>query len=182
MAGAGGLRMTITYRDAQPGDALALKELFAESFVETFGHLYRPADLEEFLEGNGLAKWAANLSDSSVAIRVAEADGELAGFIELAPKRLPYETAGPALELRRLYLKSNAHGQGISDELMKWVLAEAARRGARELVLSVYVDNHRARRFYERYGFEAVGRYDFMVGSHADEDLILRHIIMQAHA
>ncbi len=65
---------------------------------------------------------------------------------------------------------------------MKWALEEAARRGARELILSVYVDNHRARRFYERYGFEAVGRYDFMVGTHADEDLILRHIIMQAHA
>jgi len=25
-----------------------------------------------------------------------------------------------------------------------------------------------------------VGRYDFMVGSHADEDIILRHIVMQA--
>jgi ribosomal protein S18 acetylase RimI-like enzyme len=65
---------------------------------------------------------------------------------------------------------------------MQWVLKEAARRGAQELVLSVFVDNHRARRFYERYGFEAVGRYDFMVGTHADEDLILRHIIMQARA
>jgi RimJ/RimL family protein N-acetyltransferase len=50
------------------------------------------------------------------------------------------------------------------------------------VILSVYVDNHRARRFYERHGFEPVGRYDFMVGSHADEDLILRHVIMQAHA
>ena len=38
----------------------------------------------------------------------------------------------------------------------------------------MFVDNHRARRFYERYGFEAVGRYDFMVGTHADEDLIMR--------
>jgi diamine N-acetyltransferase len=65
---------------------------------------------------------------------------------------------------------------------MKWALKEAAFRGAQELVLSVYVDNRRALRFYERHGFEKVGRYDFMVGSHADEDLILRHVIMQAHA
>ena len=63
---------------------------------------------------------------------------------------------------------------------MKWVVQAAAARGARELILSVFVDNHRARRFYERYGFEVVGKYDFMVGSHADEDLILRHVIMQA--
>lgn len=182
MADTRGVRMSVTYRDAQPGDAAALRELFADSFVETFGHLYRPEDLQEFLDANSMAKWQANLSDPQVAIRVAEIDGRLAGFIELAPKKLPYESAAPALELRRLYLRSTAHGQGISDELMKWLLAEAARRGAQEIVLSVYVDNHRARRFYERYGFEAVGKYDFMVGSQADEDLILRHIIMQAPA
>jgi hypothetical protein len=29
-------------------------------------------------------------------------------------------------------------------------------------------------RFYERRGFAAVGRYDFMVGNHADEDIIMR--------
>jgi ribosomal protein S18 acetylase RimI-like enzyme len=174
--------MIASYRDARPGDAIALRDLFAESFVETFGHLYPPADLQQFLDGNSEAKWNANLSDPSVAIRVAEFEGKIAGFVELAPKKLPYETDAPALELRRLYLRSNAHGRGIADELMKWALSEAAARGAKELILSVYVDNHRARRFYERYGFEAVGKYDFIVGSHADEDLILRHTIMQAHA
>ena len=174
--------MTAVYRDAVPADGPALRELFAESFVETFGHLYRPSDLKEFLDGNSLAKWDGNLTDPDVAIHVAEMDGTLAGFVELAPKKLPYETDAPALELRRLYLRSSAHGRGIADRLMQWALGEAARRGAQELILSVYVDNQRARRFYQRYGFEAVGRYDFMVGSHADEDLILRHIIMQAHA
>jgi ribosomal protein S18 acetylase RimI-like enzyme len=174
--------MSVTYRDAEPGDAAALKALFADSFVETFGHLYGPADLQEFLEGNSLAKWQGNLADPDVAIRAAEEDGAIAGFVELAPKKLPFETTAPALELRRLYLRRTAHGRGIADSLMQWALQEAARRGARELVLSVYVDNHRARRFYQRYGFEVVGRYDFMVGSHADEDLILRHHIMQAHA
>jgi ribosomal protein S18 acetylase RimI-like enzyme len=57
---------------------------------------------------------------------------------------------------------------------MDWTVAEAERRGAKELYLTVYVENHRARRFYDRYGFEAVGRYDFMVGTHADEDVIMR--------
>lgn len=174
--------MTITYRDAAASDAAPLRELFAESFLETFGHLYRPSDLQEFLDTNSLDKWQDNLADPQVAIRVAEMDGELAGFVELAPKKLPYETAAPVIELRRLYLRSSAHGRGIGDELMKWALHEANARGAQEIVLSVFIDNHRARRFYERYGFEAVGRYDFMVGSHADEDLILRHVIMQAPA
>jgi ribosomal protein S18 acetylase RimI-like enzyme len=171
-----------TYRDAKLADADALRELFAESFVETFGHLYRPSDLKEFLDGNSDSKWQANLTDPDVAIHIAKEGDELAGFVELAPKKLPYETSAPAIELRRLYLRSSAHGRGIAHELMKWALTEAAERGAQEVILSVYVHNHRARRFYERFGFEAVGKYDFMVGTHKDEDLILRHIIMQAHA
>jgi diamine N-acetyltransferase len=172
--------MSVTYRGATGADAASLKDLFAESFIDTFGHLYRPADLQEFLDGNSDAKWHANLTDPQVAIRVAEENGRLLGFAELAPKKLPYETDAPVLEVRRFYLRTQAHGTGVAQRLMNWLLEEAARRGAKELVLSVYVDNHRARRFYERYGFEVVGKYDFMVGSHADEDLILRHHIMQA--
>ena len=42
------------------------------------------------------------------------------------------------------------------------------------MILSVYVDNHRAHRFYQRYGFTEIGRYVFMVGEKADDDRILR--------
>ena len=57
---------------------------------------------------------------------------------------------------------------------MDWAIEETGRRGAEEIYLTVFIDNHRARRFYDRYGFEAVGRYDFMVGSQADHDIIMR--------
>jgi RimJ/RimL family protein N-acetyltransferase len=53
-------------------------------------------------------------------------------------------------------------------------VAEAKRGGLSELYLTVYIDNHRARRFYERYGFVPVGSYEFMVGSHVDEDIIMK--------
>ena len=36
------------------------------------------------------------------------------------------------------------------------------------------ISENRARKFYERWGFVAEGRYAFMVGSHADEDVVMR--------
>jgi ribosomal protein S18 acetylase RimI-like enzyme len=169
--------MMITYRDASPPDAAALDCIFDTSFCDTFAHLYRPEDLNAFLSGFGVADWEEQLKDQAYAFRVGEADGEPVGYIKLGPMKLPVETDRRALLLDQLYILKDHHGVGIAHGLMDWALAEARRRGAEELYLTVYVDNHRARRFYDRYGFEAVGRYDFMVGEQADQDIIMRKLL-----
>ncbi len=166
--------MSVTYRDATPADAASLDRIFDMVFGDTFGHLYAPEDLAAFQSSFTIADWEAQLADPAYAFRIAEADGEVAGYIKLGPMKLPLETDRPALLLDQLYVMKEHHGVGIARELMDWALAEAKHRGAEGLYLTVFVDNHRARRFYDRYGFEAVGRYDFMVGSHADEDIIMR--------
>ena len=166
--------MTVTYRDATPADLPAVDALFRESFVATFGDLYAPDDLATFMAGFTPEAWRKELASGGHAIRLAERDGELLGFAKVADPTLPVMPAGPALELRQLYLAEAAKGTGIAAELMEWVLAEGRRRGCGELFLSVYIDNHRARRFYERYGFRDIGPYRFMVGGHADEDRLMR--------
>ena len=166
--------MTISYRDATPADAATLDRIFDTSFCDTFAHLYRPEDLEAFLSSFGVEDWEAELRDASYAFRIGEADGQPVGYVKLGPLKLPVETNRPAILLDQLYILKDYHGVGIAHALMDWAIEEAQRRRAEEMYLTVYIDNHRARRFYDRYGFEAVGRYDFMVGSHADEDIIMR--------
>jgi ribosomal protein S18 acetylase RimI-like enzyme len=163
-----------SYRDAEPEDAAALDRIFDTSFRDTFAHLYRPEDLYAFLSGFGVADWEKELRNEAFAFRVAEVDGARVGYAKLGPLKLPVEPAGPALLLDQLYILKEHHGTGIAHALMDWTIEEARRRGASELYLTVYVENHRARRFYDRYGFEPVGRYDFMVGNHVDEDVIMR--------
>ncbi len=164
----------LEFRDAGPGDAAILAALARQTFSETFGHLYSPDNLNAFLAGHSEEKWREELEDPAFAVRLGEAGGEAAAYAKIGPPSLPFEVTRPTIELRQFYLLSPWHGTGAAGQLMDWVLGEARRRGAQELYLSVFIDNHRARRFYERYGFEAVGRYDFMVGSHADEDIIMR--------
>ena len=166
--------MTVTYRDASPKDAAELDRIFDASFCDTFAHLYRPEDLASFLSRFGLAEWEAQLSDPECAFRIGEVEGMPVGYVKIGPQKLPAETNRPALLLDQLYVLKEHHGAGIAHQLMDWALAEAKRRGAEELYLTVFTENHRALRFYDRYGFEAVGRYDFMVGNHVDEDVIMR--------
>jgi ribosomal protein S18 acetylase RimI-like enzyme len=172
VAGAGGLGMT--NRDATPADLPAIDHVFRHSFCDTFGHLYARHDLADFLADFTANAWREEFDDARYGFRVAEADGKIVGYVKIGPSALPVETDAQAMELRQLYIVEGYHGVGIAHALMDWAIGEATSRGATELYLTVYIDNHRARRFYDRYGFEPVGRYEFMVGSHADEDIIMR--------
>jgi len=162
------------FRDARPEDAAALAELGRRTFTETFGHLYTPENLAAFLVNHVEERWAEELASPEFSVRVAEAEDELVAYAKIGPPTLPFEPRGPSTELRQFYILKPWHGTGMAEELMEWAIAEARRRGAEDLYLSVFVDNHRARRFYDRYGFEFVGLYAFMVGTHADEDHVLR--------
>lgn len=161
-------------RDATPADAAALATLGADSFTQTFGHLYAPADLALFLDNHTVAAWSAELGNPAFAVRVAEADGAMIGFAKLGPPQLPFTPDRAAAELRQLYVLRPWQGAGVAAALMEWVIATARDRGADALFLSVFTDNHRARRFYARHGFEAVGTYKFMVGTHSDEDIVMK--------
>ena len=175
MAGSGGARgMSVDYRIANAADAEALASLGTRTFTATFGHLYQPADLKIFLQNHSPENWQKELGDPAFAVRVAEIDGRMVGYAKLGPPHLPFEPRGEAAELRQLYVIEELKGQGVADALMQWVIDSARRRRADHLYLSVFTENHRARRFYEKYGFEPEGTYAFMVGTHADEDIVMR--------
>ena len=166
--------MTGATHDVRADDLPAIDRLFRTSFVETFGPLYAPDDLAMFLAQFTPEAWAAELADPRFAFRLAERDGEPVGYAKVGPVKLPVDPAGEAAEIHQLYMLGSAHGSGLGARLMSWAIDTARGRGAGELFLSVYTRNHRAQRFYGRYGFEIVGPYHFMVGNHADEDVIMR--------
>jgi GNAT superfamily N-acetyltransferase len=166
--------MTVSYRDGGEADTAAIDRVFRTSFCETFAHLYKARDLDAFLNQFTTEAWRSEIADARYSFRLAEVDGETIGFVKLGPLVLPVEAEAKAIELRQIYILKDFHGTGIARVLMDWALDQARLRGAEEMYLTVYTDNHRAQRVYERYGFEAIGTYAFMVGEQADEDLIMR--------
>lgn len=168
----------IETRDGAPADAERIGDFFRANFIATFGHLYSQRNLDMFLSRFTPDYWTAQLRDPRFAFRVAELDGNIVGTCKVGPMDLPVEdcTEG-ARELHQIYLAEVAKGSGLADQFMHWSYARARALGGDTLYLSVFTDNHRARRFYERHGFVEVGPYEFMVGDHADADIIMKRAL-----
>jgi diamine N-acetyltransferase len=172
------------YRSAELNDLQALSELGRQTFSETFGHLYSAANLAAFLaQTHGIPTLSEELKSPMRIYRLAEEQRQLVGYCKLgldaldgiSPPSLPLALPGrKVIELKQLYLRPSQFGTGVGDTLMEWALDFAQARGAHDVILSVYSDNPRAQRFYQRYGFAHAGDCVFMVGEHRDDEYLYR--------
>ncbi|MFE9422143.1 ribosomal protein S18-alanine N-acetyltransferase [Kitasatospora sp. NPDC006697] len=78
------------------------------------------------------------------------ADGAVAGYAGLM-------AVGAESDVQTIAVAEEHQGRGLGALLLGDLIAESARRGCDELLLEVRVDNVRAQRLYERYGFIPVG-------------------------
>lgn len=165
----------ITYRDALPEDGDELAQVARRIFTDTFGTLYRQEDLKSYLDSAyGEDGLIGVLRDPAYAVRLATDQDAIIGYCTMGPVGFPGEWPTDAVELCNLYVLGAWQGEGVARVLMDWALGWARDRQAREVILSVFVDNHRAKAFYQRYGFVEFAKYAFMVGEHADDDRLMR--------
>ncbi len=169
--------MTVAYADATSADGLELDAMARASWVETFQHSCSADDMASYL-GQAYGPIGALLRDlasSAHRFRLAKADGRIVGYAKLSEPWLPAGHCGPrARQLSQLYVTTLAKGTGVAQTLMDWTIATARHDGADELLLTVWEDNHRAMRFYQRLGFVHIGDYAFQTGEQVDRDLIMR--------
>ena len=168
--------MTAAIRRATPDDAAALSVLGTQTFVETFAHLYTPADLQAFLdESHSQAAYAKVLADPDYALWIAERDGQAIGYAQAGRCGLPHADVKPEDgELKRLYLLQSAQNGGVGNALFQQALAWLERDGPRTLWIGVWSENFGAQRFYERHGFGFVAEYEFIVGEQRDREFMYR--------
>jgi ribosomal protein S18 acetylase RimI-like enzyme len=171
-------------RQATPADAALLAELGAQTFRESFGHLYGAADLRQFLEAErSTAAFAQRLSDPQtrtlLALETDAADAKTRvaiGYTVFGRCKLPVpDLEREAGELQQLYVLQAWQGGGRGRSLLEAALGElvTVQRHA-PLYVGVWSQNPGAQRLYARYGFQKVGEYDFPVGAQLDREFILK--------
>ncbi len=76
-------------------------------------------------------------------------------------------------ELSKLYVLERFYGKGIGYKLMNEAEKELQNDGFKEFNLEVYINNARARAFYERQGYTAIGNVDFPMESNTYKNLVM---------
>lgn len=87
--------------------------------------------------------------------------------------------ASPEAELYNIAVMQEYRGKGLSDVLFKHALEAAVEKGVDTVFLEVRESNLRARRFYERLGFEDIGRRKRYY-SQPTEDAILMRMLLKS--
>ncbi|WP_433853945.1 N-acetyltransferase family protein [Stenotrophomonas nitritireducens] len=163
-------------RRATPDDAATLCALAERTFVETFGHLYPPQDLADYLAGAyPVDLQRQQLASGDYAAWLLEVDGQAVGFAFAGPCGLPHADVRPGDgELKRLYVLRSHQSGGWGGQLFAQAEQWLLEAGLRTLWIGVWSENLGAQRFYARHGFDKAGEYEFAVGRTRDREFILR--------
>jgi ribosomal protein S18 acetylase RimI-like enzyme len=160
---------SVRIRHATSDDALAIGTIHVDSWRATYRGMMPDAVLDGLSVDDRVARWRARLSGPTAGqlCHVVEVDAAVAGFSFTGPSR--DDGAGPAtFEVFAIYLDPSYVGLGHGAALLGEVLREVEGQGAAAVTLWVLESNARARRFYERAGFEPDGAetYDERLQAH----------------
>lgn len=142
-------------RPAAPEDGAAIGKAHATAWLHAYGNIFDA----EFLGASATGRRAgwphiieALLADEGIFL-VGEFNGEVVAFAHAGPDR----KSTAAAEIYGFYGHPSSWGTGLASVLMAAICAQLVQDWDR-VVLWTHRDARRARRFYEKCGFEATGR------------------------
>ncbi|MFC9788458.1 GNAT family N-acetyltransferase [Rhodococcus sp. NPDC127528] len=175
---------TLTVVEATAADATELAAVAAVTFPLACPPSVTDADVADFLatvlSADRFADYLA--AADRVVLAAVGADG-VVGYAMLVdgvvddPDVRSAVTATPTVELSKLYVLPDHHGEGVSHLLMSAALERARARGAASVWLGVNQENVRAQRFYAKQGFAKVGTKRFRVGDQLHHDFVMQRAI-----
>ncbi|KAF9923665.1 hypothetical protein FBU30_006253 [Linnemannia zychae] len=171
---------SLTLRQATPDDASVLAQLGALTFTHTFGTLYDPQDLHDFITSTyTIEQHLVPLNDSRESFWLLEdSNGQVVAFGWAGACKLPVDNLElNAGEVKRLYVHPDHQGKKLGTQVLDKMIAWLKDVGYGPLYIGVWSENYGAQRLYSRYGFEKFSEYKFLVGNHHDHEFIFKQTV-----
>lgn len=155
-----------------------MADVGARSFDSMKGQSAPDADLEVFMAANYSAPaMIAELKDPEKLTLVARTeDGDaIVGIIQLVRGQAHACLGGEAVDsccLQRLYVDPLVHGKGVGTRLICALEERARAEGFKQIWLTVWEENPKAHRLYERLGYAKAGETGFWLGTLRQNDWV----------
>jgi ribosomal protein S18 acetylase RimI-like enzyme len=140
-------------RPATHGDIPILARVHVATWQAAYRGIVPDAQLDGLSVTDAEANWRGNLNRSERTNLVAEAGGEVTGFIAFGPTRDSSLDPASSGEIYGVYLHPSVWRAGYGRALMDEALLSLSNEGFIEVMLWTWERNLPARAFYERLGF-----------------------------
>ena len=171
------LKSRVTIVRAQDKDVIALSNLSADTFRETFGHDNTEEELQAFFhDAYHPDKLIKEIHDSESQTYLAYVNDALAGYLKVnwGAAQTEHELDN-AFEVQRIYVLKAYQGVGVGKALFDKAMRIAESGNFSWAWLGVWEKNENAQRFYANYGFEKFGEHQFVVTKDkTDTDWLLK--------
>lgn len=161
---------------AVAGQSGLIAELARKTFIETYGDLSNPDNLQLYVESHFTEeKIAAELTNPAFRFYIAWINNIAVGFTKIRKDRQPKGITGKrSMEIERIYVLQEFQGFSIGKELMKLVKQIAKDEGDQVIWLQVWQQNEKAIQFYRKSGFVVYETHTFDFGKEIHQDFLLR--------
>ncbi|MFZ5999333.1 MAG: GNAT family N-acetyltransferase [Bacteroidota bacterium] len=166
----------ISIRPIALSEQEALRQLAVSIYRTTFEAVNTPENMENYLaEAFSPAKIAAEFAEPNTYYIGAYDSDKLVAYLRLRKTAEVEKELGPSnIELQRLYVDPAYQGKGIANDLMQVSIDKAAELKLDWLWLGVWEKNHKAQRFYARWGFEKFSEHVFWMGDDPQTDWLMK--------
>ncbi len=168
--------MNLSIRYATLADAELIADISRQTFYETFADQNTKEDMDIFLNvqfTKGRLMMEVGAPDNMFML--AYSNEEIAGYAKLRETRHPRSlNSNNAMEIARFYAMKNFIGKGVGNFLMQNCIDQALKKGKDTVWLGVWKENHRALKFYEKWGFKIFDECDFILGNDLQKDWLMK--------
>jgi diamine N-acetyltransferase len=160
-------------------DIDVLCEISKTTFIEAFEHLNDPDDFKQYIStAFTRERIACELDTPQSHFFFAREGKQVLGYLKInfAPAQSDVNDEN-SLEIERIYVRKNAQGKQVGQQLFQLALQIATEKHKKYLWLGVWEKNEKAIRFYEKNGFKTFDKHIFVIGNDPQTDFLMKLMI-----
>ena len=168
--------MNFQFRLANFEDAAAIRQLSEKTFRDTYTVYNTPENMEQHVEKNfALQQIEKELKQIDSQYIIIDLNGEIIAFSKLVKNR---STKGleekNVVEIERFYIDKSLQGQQLGRKLMDFCIEWSIENNFEIIWLGVWENNANAIKFYQKMGFEFLGKHSFVLGTEVQTDFTMK--------